>query len=98
VSFKTRNVRLGIKVTRWDSKYIPFTHEMFFCKQRDDFTVDWARESVSLLGVLGGVPGECKIEVGETRKYWCHATLVYSTDYWGEADEDVEFITVKRIQ
>lgn len=90
------NVRVGVLVKRHDSKWIPFTHEMFYCKQKEDGLVDWALESVGLLGVLGGLPGEHKMKIGESRKYWVHATLTYSEDYWGEADEDMEIISMRR--
>jgi len=98
MSFKSVNVRLGIKVTRYASKRTPFKYEMFYCKQNDNKTAELAYESVGLLGVLGGIPGEHKMELGESRKYWCHCTLVYTTDYYGESDEDVEFISVKRVK
>ena len=98
MSFKHKNIRVGIEVTRYDSKWIPFEYRMFYCKQQDTHIWDWANESTGLLGVLGGVPGEHKMQVGEVRKYWVHGTLTYSTDYWGESDQDFEMISVKRVK
>ena len=98
MSFHSANVRVGILVQRHDSKWIPFTHEMFYCKQKEDGLVDWAQESVGLLGVLGGLPGEDKMQIGESRKYWVHATLTYNTDYWGDDDQNMIIISMRRIK
>ncbi len=90
------NVRVGILVQRQDSFYMPFTYEMFYCKQKEEGLVDWAQESVGLLCVLGGLPGKHKMKIGESRKYWVHATLTFTTDYWGESDQDMEIISMRR--
>lgn len=97
-------VRVGIQVTRQDCKWIPFTYRMFWCKQREVPppesrlcpVSDCAQESISMLGELGGVPGEHKMKVGESRRYWATLCLHAYQDYWGECDEDVEFIRIRR--
>ena len=97
MSRKIALVRVGILVERHDSKLIPFTHKMFYLRQRSDSGVaDWAQESVGLLGVLGGVPGEQSMKVGERWRYWAHIRLIFWQDYWGECDQDVEFLSCKR--
>jgi len=95
--YQSAVVTVGIQVRRTDSKWIPFEHRMFYCKQKDVYDRDWASEEVSLLSVLGGVPGQHKMKIDESRRYWATIRLICTRDYWGEYDYDVEFLKVKRI-
>lgn len=87
---------VGIVVERRDSKWIPFEYRMFHCRQRNPNTWDWANSLVGMLGVLGGLPGEEKMKVGEVRRYWVRMSMHAWSDYWGEWDEDVEILKIRR--
>jgi hypothetical protein len=90
-------VTVGIRVERFDSKYIPFEYHLFHLRQQgSDGVADWAQESVGLLGVLGGLPGEHKMHIGEVRKYWVRMRMSYWEDYWGEGNQDIEILKIRR--
>jgi hypothetical protein len=98
-SSSTARVRVGILVTRHDSKWIPFTYSMFYMRShRNTPLADWASESVYLLSVLGGVPGQQRMKVGETRRFFAHVELSYWHDYWGECDQDIELLSCRRVK
>lgn len=84
------NVTVEVVVERQDSKWVPFIHQMSWCKQKDDNLADWARDSVSLLGVLGGLPGQEKMRVGDKWHFRVLMTLIAWVDYWGEGDQKVK--------
>ena len=103
MSFQCAFVRVGIQVTRQDSEWIPFEYRMFWCKQQGQHEdpryisdAEWAQEMVGMLNVLGGVPGEYKMKVGESRRYWATLRLSAWSDSMGEWDENVEFLKVRR--
>lgn len=93
----TATVTVGILVERQDNEWRPFIHSMFYIKQRKEVgVVDWASESVNLLCVLGGVPGQKTMKIGERRRYWARIEVQYWEDYYGEGDQDVVFLKVRR--
>ncbi|UZZ64556.1 hypothetical protein [Curvibacter phage PCA1] len=95
----TARVRVGIKVTRHDSKWIPFTYEMFHIRQRSsEGLTDWASESVGLLSVLGSMPGQQRMKVDETRRFFAQVELSYWQDYWGECDQDIVILSWRRVK
>jgi hypothetical protein len=94
-------VRVGVLVERQDSKYTPFHHSMFYCRQmqpgdgRRVPLADWANEEVSFFGIRN-ILKPSSMKVGETRRYWVHMTMSSHRDYWGEYDSDVEIHSIKR--
>lgn len=99
VSQKT--VRVGVLVRRYASEWTPFTYRMFHCRQKDQGdrnlcpVADWAMDEVNLLSVRGGLPGEAKLQVGESRMYWVHMQMTGHRDSWGEYDSDVEILNCR---
>lgn len=99
-----RTVRVGILVEREDSKWLPFRYTMFHCRSRDMGDerhvplCDWAAEEVNLLEVRAGLPGQNKIPVGCSARYWVQMKMTHTSDYWGEHDTDVEILKCRRIK
>lgn len=99
-----RKVRVGILVERQESKIIPFTYSMFYCRSQDMGDEkhvplsEWAASEVDLLSVRSGLPGQNKIPVGGSARYWVHMRMLHYMDYWGEHDTDVEILKCRRIK
>jgi hypothetical protein len=99
-----RTVRVGVLVEREDCKIIPFRYSMFHCRSRDrgdekHFPLsDWAAEEVNLLSVRAGLPGQNKIPVGGSARFWVHMRMTHTSDYWGEHDTDVDILKCRRIK
>lgn len=97
-------VRVGILVERMESKIIPFEYSMFYCRSRDQGDErhvplsNWAADEVNLLSVRSGLPGQNKIPVGGSARYWVHMRMSAYCDYWGEWDSDVEVIKCRKIK
>lgn len=95
-------VRVGVLVERFDSKWIPFEYSMFWCQQRDQGNekycpiAEWAAEEVNMLTERIGLPGQHKMKVGETRRYWVKMRMSSYRDYWGEYDSKVEILKCRR--
>lgn len=88
-------VRIGVIVTRYDSDYSPFEHEMFYIRQNDEMIVEWAREEVGLFCVRN-ILRPYSMKVGEQRRYWVHMSMSSYCDYYGDWDTDVEFHSCRR--
>lgn len=99
-----REVRVGVLVEREDSDIIPFTYRMFHCRPRDkgDAThfplSDWAADEVGLLSVRAGLPGQRKIPVGGSARYWVHMRMTHTSDYYGEHDTDIDILKCRKIK
>ncbi len=95
-------VRIGVEVTRNDSKWVPFDYRLFHCRQGDhppdNCVRSWAEGAVELLGVCGGLPGQGKLKVGDSARYWATLRLIGTRDYWGEYDDEIEVIKCRRIR
>lgn len=94
-----RTVRVGIEVERND---LAFSFRMFHCRSRDmgdDKHVplaDWAYDEISMLNIRSGLPGQQKLKVGESARYWVHMRMIHTSDYWGEHDNDIEILKCRR--
>jgi hypothetical protein len=95
MSFRT-TVRVGIEVTRIDSKWFPYDYHMFHCRQKDYKLQDWAESVVWIMGQFGGIPGVEKIGIDETRRYWVHIELSGYKNYLGEYEDEVTIIKATR--
>ncbi len=99
-----RTVRVGVLVEHTDSKIIPFRHSMFHCRSRDMGDKrhvplrEWAEDEVSMFYVRLGLPGQDKIPVGGSARYWVQMRMTHTSDYWGEHDTDVEILKCRRIK
>lgn len=99
-----QTVRVGIQVERTESKYSPFRYRMFHCRQRDrgDAThypiAVWAYDEVDMFSIRAGLPGQQKLKVGETARYWVQMEMTHTSDYWGEHDTDIEILKCRRIK
>lgn len=88
-------VRVGIHVTRHESKYIPFRYHMFYCRKKDKgdakyvATADWMESVIDCMPHTFELDEVEKIPVGGSRRYWVHMTVTGWCDYWGEYDEEV---------
>lgn len=97
-------VRVGILVERTDSKIIPFEYSMFHCRSRDKGDKkyvplsEWAADEVGLLSVRPGLPGQNKIPVGGSARYWVQMRMSAYRDYWGEWDSEVEILKCRKIK
>lgn len=93
-------VRVGVKVERNDSAWLPFTYSMFWCKQKDvspsNMVREWAGNEVEMLSMGAVLPGQRKMGVGEVRRYWIKMRLSSYRDYWGEYDSSVEILKCRR--
>lgn len=99
-----RTVRVGVEVTRHDSEWIPFEYRMFHCRSKDKGDTkfvplsDWAAEEVHLLSTRPGLPGQNKIPVGGSARFWVQMRMESHRDYWGEYDSAVEILKSRRIK
>lgn len=83
-------VTFEVVVERHDSKWVPFRYRMSWCKQKEYDLRDWVQDNVNLMGVLGGPPGQEKMQVGDKWQFRVTATITSWQDYWGEFDQAME--------
>lgn len=57
---------------------------------------EWIHGAIEELRCFGGFPGEDKIPLGKSRRYWAQVCISARQDYWGEWEQDVEFFHIKR--
>lgn len=89
---------VGIQVFREDSEYFPRRYRVFYIRQKDFGVQQWIYSIVDCLRSMGGVPGDQSMKLGESRRYFCKVRLRAFQDYWGEWDDDIEFLKVKRVK
>jgi hypothetical protein len=89
-------VRVGIEVTRNNSKWVPYDYRMFHCRQKDYKLQDWAESVVWIMGQFGGIPGVKKIGIDETRRYWVYIDLTGYKNYLGEYEDEITIIKATR--
>lgn len=100
----SQQARLGIKVECFDSEHREHEYRMFHCRQRDQgdekrcSIEDWMRDVVSCFPYFGDLPGVKTMKPGEVRRYWVHLRVTGTQDYWGDYDEDVDLLKVRRIK
>jgi hypothetical protein len=92
-------VRVGIRVSREDSKYTPFTYHMFYCRQKDkypdSYLASWAKEEIELLSIANGIPGQDKLAIDDSRRYWVRMRMTSYQDYQGEYYSCLEILNCK---
>jgi len=89
----TKNVRVGVEVERHDSKWIPFTYRMFYCRTNDR-DADWVKEEAEAMTSYNNKFR--KLKVGERRRYWMHLCIDGYKDYWDDYCSSVGIISMKR--
>ncbi|MDR9847090.1 hypothetical protein [Herbaspirillum huttiense] len=87
--------RVGIQVTRYEG-YPDLGYRMFWCKRKDFETNEWLRQIIYSLNYHGGMPGDDRMKVGESRRYWVWISVKCHQDRWGEWEDTVEFMKIKR--
>ena len=85
-------VTVGVRVEN-QSEYQSLHQAMFHCRQRDRRTVDWAREAITYMPPL---VEQNRLKLGEVRRYWVRLEIIGSFDYFGEYDEEVRILKIRR--
>lgn len=91
------NVWFEVHVERYDSDYVPFMCRVTWCKQKDFRVQTWICQFVE--NSMDGIQfGQHTMKIGEYRKYRIHGILRGRFDYFGEYDDNLEILKVKRIK